>query len=74
MKSFKKQKLNNIFSIIFVFFTLFFLNTKSLIAETNQNMKFNDVNELAEYFKAVALGVKNKPIKLLENMIRVYNF
>ena len=33
MKSFKKQKLNNIFSIIFVFFTLFFLNTKSLIAE-----------------------------------------
>ena len=33
MKSFNKQKLNNIFSIIFVFFTLFFLNTKSLIAE-----------------------------------------
>ena len=59
---------------MFVFFTLFFLNAKSLIAETNQNMKFNDVNELAEYFKAVALGVKNKPIKLLENMIRVYNF
>ena len=37
MKSFNKQKLNNIFSIIFVFFTLFFLNTKSLIAEKITN-------------------------------------
>lgn len=38
MKSFNKQKLNNIFSIIFVFFTLFFLNTKSLIAEKNNKL------------------------------------
>ena len=42
-------------------------------------MKFNDVDELVEYFKgilpyAVALGVKNKAIKLLENTINLYNF
>ena len=42
-------------------------------------MKFNDVDELVEYFKgilpyAVALGVKNKAIKLLENTIKLYNF
>ena len=48
-------------------------------AEANQIMKFNDVDELVEYFKgilpyAVALGVKNKAIKLLENTINLYNF
>ena len=48
-------------------------------AEANQIMKFNDVDELVEYFKgilpyAVALGVKNKAIKLLENTIKLYNF
>ena len=47
--------------------------------EANQIMKFNDVDELVEYFKgilpyAVALGVKNKAIKLLENTINLYNF
>ena len=58
MKSFKKQKLNNIFSIIFVFFTLFFLNTKSLIAEkiTNYDVTVQinkngtlTVNEVIDY-------------------------
>ena len=58
MKSFKKQKLNNIFSIIFVFFTLFFLNTKSLIAEkiTNYDITVQinkngtlTVNEVIDY-------------------------
>ena len=48
-------------------------------AEANQIMKFNDVDELVEYFKgilpyAVALGVKNKAVKLLENTINLYNF
>ena len=48
-------------------------------AEANQIMKFNDVDELVEYFKgilpyAVALGVKNKAIKLLENTINLYKF
>jgi len=48
-------------------------------AEANQIMRFNDVDELVEYFKgilpyAVALGVKNKAIKLLENTINLYNF
>ena len=48
-------------------------------AEANQIMKFNDVDELVEYFKgilpyAVALGVKNKAIKLLKNTINLYNF
>ena len=48
-------------------------------AEANQIMKFNDVDELVGYFKgilpyAVALGVKNKAVKLLENTIKLYNF
>ena len=48
-------------------------------AEANRIMKFNDVDELVEYFKdilpyAVALGVKNKAVKLLENTIKLYNF
>ena len=48
-------------------------------AEANQIMKFNDVDELVEYFKgilpyAVALGVKNKAVELLENTIKLYNF
>ena len=58
MKSFNKQKLNSIFSIIFVFFTLFFLNTKSLIAEKitdyNVTVQINKngtltVNEVIDY-------------------------
>ena len=34
MKSFSNRKWKSIFSIMFVFFTLFFLNVSSLIAET----------------------------------------
>ena len=52
MKSFNKQKLNSIFSIIFVFFTLFFLNTKSLIAE-----KITDYNVTVQINKNGALTV-----------------
>ena len=37
MKSFSNRKLNSIFSIMFVFFTLFFLSAKSLIAEKITN-------------------------------------
>ena len=37
MKSFSNRKLNSIFSIMFVFFTLFFLSAKSLIAEKIKN-------------------------------------
>ena len=48
-------------------------------AEANQIMKFNDVDELVEYFKgilpyAVALGVKNEAIKLMQKTIKLYNF
>ena len=48
-------------------------------AEANQIMKFTDVDELVAYFKeilpyAVALGVKNEAIKLMENTIKLYNF
>ena len=79
MKSFSNRKWKSIFSISFVFFTLFFLNAKSLIAEANQIMKFNDVDELVAYFKgilpyAVALGVKNEAIKLMQKAIKLYNF
>ena len=52
MKSFNKQKLNSIFSIIFVFFTLFFLNTKSLIAE-----KITDYNVTVQINKNGTLTV-----------------
>ena len=48
-------------------------------AEENKIQKFNDVDELVEYFKgilpyAVALGVKNEAIKLMEKSIRLNNF
>ena len=48
-------------------------------AEANQIMKFNDVDELVAYFKgilpyAVALGVKNEAIKLMQKTIKLYNF
>ena len=52
MKSFNKQKLNSIFSIIFVFFMLFFLNTKSLIAE-----KITDYNVTVQINKNGTLTV-----------------
>ena len=48
-------------------------------AEANQITKFNDVDELVGYFKgilpyAVALGVKNEAIKLMQKTIKLYNF
>ena len=48
-------------------------------AEENQIKKFNDVDELVNYFKlilpfAVALGVKNEAIRLMEKTIKLYNF
>ena len=48
-------------------------------AEANQIIKFNDVDELVGYFKgilpyAVALGVKNEAIKLMQKTIKLYNF
>ena len=48
-------------------------------AEANQIMKFNDVDELVAYFKgilpyAVALGVKNEAIKLMQKAIKLYNY
>ena len=58
MKSFSNRKLNSIFSIMFVFFTLFFLSAKSLIAEkiTNYDVTVQinkngtlTVNEVIDY-------------------------
>ena len=58
MKSFSNRKLNSIFSIMFVFFTLFFLSTKSLIAEKITNYEVTvqmnkngtlTVNEVIDY-------------------------
>ena len=58
MKSFSNRKLNSIFSIMFVFFTLFFLNAKSLIAEKITNYEVTvqmnkngtlTVNEVIDY-------------------------
>ena len=84
MKSFKKQKLNNIFSIIFVFFTLFFLNTKSLIAEKitdydvtvqiNKNGTLT-VNEVIDYeFDGVAKhGIyRDIPLRSKKNGVDIY--
>ena len=84
MKSFNKQKLNNIFSIIFVFFTLFFLNTKSLIAEKitdydvavqiNKNGTLT-VNEVIDYeFDGVAKhGIyRDIPLRSKKNGVDIY--
>ena len=58
MKSFSNRKLNSIFSIMFVFFTLFFLSAKSLIAEKITNYEVTvqmnkngtlTVNEVIDY-------------------------
>ncbi len=84
MKSFNKQKLNNIFSIIFVFFTLFFLNTKSLIAEkiTNYDVTVQmnkngtlTVNEVIDYeFGGVAKhGIyRDIPLRSKKNSVNIY--
>lgn len=84
MKSFNKQKLNNIFSIIFVFFTLFFLNTKSLIAEKitdydvavqiNKNGTLT-VNEVIDYeFDGAAKhGIyRDIPLRSKKNGVDIY--
>ena len=84
MKSFNKQKLNNIFSIIFVFFTLFFLNTKSLIAEKitdydvtvqiNKNGTLT-VNEVIDYeFDGVAKhGIyRDIPLRSKKNGVDIH--
>lgn len=84
MKSFNKQKLNNIFSIIFVFFTLFFLNTKLLIAEkiTNYDVTVQinkngtlTVNEVIDYeFDGAAKhGIyKDVPLRSKKNGVDIY--
>jgi hypothetical protein len=84
MKSFNKQKLNNIFSIIFVFFTLFFLNTKSLIAEKIKNYEVTvqmnkngtlTVNEVIDYeFDGVAKhGIyRDIPLRSKKNGVDIY--
>ena len=84
MKSFKKQKLNNIFSIIFVFFTLFFLNTKSLIAEKITNYEVTvqinkngtlTVNEVIDYdFDGAAKhGIyRDIPLRSKKNGVDIY--
>ena len=48
-------------------------------AEENQIKKFNSTEELVKYFKgilpyAVALGVKNEAIKLMQKAIKLYNY
>ena len=48
-------------------------------AEENQIKKFNDLDDLVSYFKkilpyAIALGVKNQCIKLLEREIKINEF
>ncbi|NWO19640.1 DUF2207 domain-containing protein [Leptotrichia sp. oral taxon 223] len=84
MKSFNKQKLNSIFSIIFVFFTLFFLNTKSLIAEkiTNYDVTVQinkngtlTVNEVIDYeFDGAAKhGIyRDIPLRSKKNGVDIY--
>lgn len=84
MKSFNKQKLNNIFSIIFVFFTLFFLNTKSLIAEkiTNYDVTVQinkngtlTVNEVIDYEfdDAAKHGIyRDIPLRSKKNGVDIY--
>ena len=84
MKSFNKQKLNSIFSIIFVFFTLFFLNTKLLIAEkiTNYDVTVQinkngtlTVNEVIDYeFDGAAKhGIyRDIPLRSKKNGVDIY--
>ncbi|WP_369711297.1 DUF2207 domain-containing protein [Leptotrichia sp. HSP-334] len=84
MKSFNKQKLNNLFSIIFVFFTLFFLNTKSLIAEkiTNYDVTVQinkngtlTVNEVIDYEfdDAAKHGIyRDIPLRSKKNGVDIY--
>ena len=84
MKSFSNRKLNSIFSIMFVFFTLFFLSTKSLIAEKITNYEVTvqmnkngtlTVNEVIDYeFDGVAKhGIyRDIPLRSKKNGVDIY--
>ena len=84
MKTFRNRKLNNIFSIIFAFFTLFFLSTKSLIAERITNYEVTvqinkngtlTVNEVIDYdFDGAAKhGIyRDIPLRSKKNGVDIY--
>ena len=84
MKNFSNRKLNNIFSIIFVFFTLFFLSAKSLIAEKITNYEVTvqmnkngtlTVNEVIDYeFDGAAKhGIyRDIPLRSKKNGMDIY--
>ena len=84
MKSFSNRKLNSIFSIMFVFFTLFFLSTKSLIAEKITNYEVTvqmnkngtlTVNEVIDYeFDGAAKhGIyRDVPLHSKKNGVDIY--
>ena len=84
MKTFRNRKLNNIFSIIFAFFTLFFLNAKLLIAEKITNYEVTvqmnkngtlTVNEVIDYeFDGVAKhGIyRDIPLRSKKNGVDIY--
>ena len=84
MKSFSNRKLNSIFSIMFVFFTLFFLSAKSLIAEkiTNYDVTVQinkngtlTVNEVIDYeFDGVVKhGIyRDIPLRSKKNGVDIY--
>ena len=84
MKSFSNRKLNSIFSIMFVFFTLFFLSTKSLIAEKITNYEVTvqmnkngtlTVNEVIDYeFDGAAKhGIyRDIPLRSKKNGMDIY--
>ena len=84
MKTFRNRKLNNIFSIIFAFFTLFFLNAKLLIAEKITNYEVTvqmnkngtlTVNEVIDYeFDGAAKhGIyRDIPLRSKKNGVDIY--
>ena len=84
MKSFSNRKLNSIFSIMFVFFTLFFLSAKSLIAEKITNYEVTvqmnkngtlTVNEVIDYeFDGAAKhGIyRDIPLRSKKNGVDIY--
>ena len=84
MKSFSNRKCKSIFSIMFVFFTLFFLNAKSLIAEKITNYEVTvqmnkngtlTVNEVIDYeFDGAAKhGIyRDIPLRSKKNGVDIY--
>ena len=84
MKSFSNRKCKSIFSIMFVFFTLFFLNAKSLIAEKIKNYEVTvqmnkngtlTVNEVIDYeFDSAAKhGIyRDIPLRSKKNGVDIY--